>query len=468
MRLLSFLLAALILSPAAPAAQGVADDGGAIDAAQCSAIVERLADQVAARYCLPEDAAKIAAHLREELAAGHFQPCTTRASLAYELTDALRAVNGDKHFKVRVRPEGQMAEDEVDPLGAFLRRGEELRESNCGVVRAEVLQGNVGLLDLRAFAPVDAARAPLAAAMNLLAGVDALIVDVSRNPGGDPATVRFLCSYFFGERTHLNSLVYRLPEGGERVDEFWTLDEVPGKRLVDVPLFVVASSFTGSGAEEFTYDLKTQERAMVVGQTTVGAANPGGFLPLDERLEAFVSSGRALNPITKTNWEGVGVAPDVEVAGPEALDRAIELARRSAEEYRTFRREEREAALADAREALKTAAALADAGKADEALAELRDPFSTALRDEVLDESMINLLGYDALEEEHVERALALLRFNAEAFPRSANAHDSLGEAWRRKGDTARALAAYRRALELDPGLRSARRAVDELGGAGG
>jgi len=257
---LLLLIAPLLL----PQPQLSQDDGGALSADARGALVERLADLVEARYCLPDDAAQIASHLRGQLEAGAFEHCASRAALAHELTGALRAVNGDRHFRVRVRPDGQIEEDEVDPIGAWMRRSEELRVSNCGFARAEVLDGNVGLLDLRAFAPIDAARDTAVCALGLLSGVDALVVDVRANGGGDPATVQLVCSYFFGERTHLNSLVYRLPEGGERVDEFWTLDEVPGARLVDVPLFVVTSGFTGSAAEEFTYNLKSRERALIV------------------------------------------------------------------------------------------------------------------------------------------------------------------------------------------------------------
>jgi tetratricopeptide (TPR) repeat protein len=186
-------------------------------------------------------------------------------------------------------------------------------------------------------------------------------------------------------------------------------------------------------------------------------------MPLDDRLEAFISTGRALNPVTGTNWEGVGVEPDIEAPLGQALEQAVELARRSAAEYREWRLAERTDALAEVREAVARASELADAGQLDEALAALRGPLADAIERELLGERVVNMLGYAALEADKVGRGVTLLRFNAEAFPESANAHDSLGAAWRRHGDTAQALTCYRRALELDPDLESARRAVDEL-----
>jgi hypothetical protein len=66
----------------------------------------------------------------------------------------------------------------------------------------------------------------------------------------------------------------------------------------------------------------------VVGERTVGAANPGGSGPVGDGFSMFISTGRPTNPITKSNWEGTGVAPDVEVPAAQALRRAQLLALR--------------------------------------------------------------------------------------------------------------------------------------------
>jgi hypothetical protein len=39
-----------------------------------------------------------------------------------------------------------------------------------------------------------------------------------------------------------------------------------------------------------------------------------------------VPFARAINPITKTNWEGTGVEPDVKIAADQALETAKKLA----------------------------------------------------------------------------------------------------------------------------------------------
>lgn len=390
------------------------DLGGPLDPQARRAIVETLATEVEARYCKPDVARAIAAHLRTELAAGAFDRCGNRLELAPALTQALRAVNDDRHFAVFGRPQGRIEEERSDPLRTAVRAREEGRLRNHGFTRVEVLDGNIGLLQLDGFADFGLARDTAAAAMRVLAGVDALIVDLRGNGGGSPDTVQFLCSYFFGERTHLNSLVIRRPEG-EIVNEYWTLDELPGPRLVDVPLYVLTSGNTGSAAEEFCYNLQTRDRAILIGQTTGGAANPGGTVALDERLVAFISDGQARNPVTGTNWEGVGVVPEVAVPVHQALDKALVLARTAADDYRRFREEDRDALLETLAAAQATARAHLAAGRPDDALRVLSGPLADALERGLLGTADLARVGRAFEERGESDMARLWERASAEA-----------------------------------------------------
>jgi hypothetical protein len=66
---------------------------------------------------------------------------------------------------------------------------------------------------------------------------------------------------------------------------------------------VLTSKRTFSGAEEFTYNLKNLKRATIIGETTGGGAHPAGF-PHQRAFRMFIPTGRAISPITKTNWKG--------------------------------------------------------------------------------------------------------------------------------------------------------------------
>jgi len=135
--------------------------------------------------------------------------------------------------------------------------------------------------------------------------------------------VAFVASYLFEKRTHLND-IYNRKENA--TIEHWTRPDVPGHKFVDQPVFVLTSARTFSGAEEFCYDLATLKRATIVGETTGGGAHPTALKRLDDHFALAVPFARAINPITKTNWEGKGIEPNVRVPANQALDAATKLA----------------------------------------------------------------------------------------------------------------------------------------------
>jgi C-terminal processing protease CtpA/Prc len=88
----------------------------------------------------------------------------------------------------------------------------------------------------------------------------------------------------------------------------------------------LTSKQTFSGAEEFTYNLKNLKRATIIGETTGGGAHPVSGHRIDDHFMIGVPFAKAVNPISKTNWEGTGVEPDVKVPAADALATAQKLA----------------------------------------------------------------------------------------------------------------------------------------------
>lgn len=181
-------------------------------------------------------------------------------------------------------------------------------------------KGNVGYIDLRRFVPREHAGETAVAAMNFVAHCDALIFDLRQNHGGYPSMVQLITSYLVDpEPRHINSFYYR-PTG--ETQQFWTFPHVPGRRRPDIPVYVLTSSATGSGAEEFAYNLKHMGRATLVGETTVGAAHPVTKEVVQGVYDVRLAYGRPINPVTGLNWEGTGVEPHIAVPAAEALQTA--------------------------------------------------------------------------------------------------------------------------------------------------
>jgi C-terminal processing protease CtpA/Prc len=315
-KLLSRVLVAAVLvaSTSGTAAQQAPP---AIDAATRQQVIDGAIEHMQRAYIFEDVAAKMATALRAHAKAGAYDAITNGADLATELTKHLQEVSKDKHLRVLYNPAGIAGAQPPATEEERARRAAAERRGNYGLHRVERLDGNVGYIELRGFSGSREAGTAVAAAMNLLANTDALIFDLRRNGGGSPVTIGFISSYLFDKPVHLNDFYVR--ETGRR-QSFHTSETVEGRRYGQIkPVYVLTSNRTFSAAEEFTYNLKHLKRAVVVGETTGGGAHPGGVRRITDHFGIWLPTGRAINPITGTNWEGVGIAPDIAVNPADAL-----------------------------------------------------------------------------------------------------------------------------------------------------
>jgi hypothetical protein len=290
----------------------------AVGAKDRAAIVADIAAAVRDSYVDPATARRMAELLRRQLAIGAYDGLATLDAFTEKLTADLRSVSHDKHLAVGWDPTPPPPQAEELPDAALeARMAAMMRRENYCFRKVERLAGNVGYLKLDCFAPAKLGGGTAVAAMGFLAGTDALIVDLRDNHGGDASMVQFLASYLVPPDTHLDSFYFR---EGDRTEQSWSQAWVPGTRLAAVPVFVLTSSRTFSGAEELAYVLKALKRATLVGETTAGAANLTGIYRLQGYPVAVnLPGGRPINPVTGSNWEGTGVEPEVAAAELEAL-----------------------------------------------------------------------------------------------------------------------------------------------------
>lgn len=286
-----------------------------------------------------------------------------------------------------------------------------MAEVNYGFTEVKVLNGNIGYLNLRMFADINYAKEAATAAMGFLSNTNAIIIDLRTNGGGVPSMMQLLASYFTGAKPVLLSNFYERKTNSKT--QLYTFESIAGKRLTNTPLYILTSKKTFSAAEAFTYTLKHYNKAIVVGEVTKGGANRTKRLNLNTNFSISVPYIKAIHPVTKTNWEGKGVAPTIKTAKKDAF-----------------------------------------------VIAYLDAINKTVKRNK---SKILNRIGYTFLQEKSIDNAIKVFQENAKQFPNDANSWDSLGDAYFHKEDKRNSLKAYKKALELDPKSNSAKKRIQLL-----
>jgi hypothetical protein len=318
--LISVFFLALLVLPADDiyAQPRLSEDETVLSNSMKDEIIDTLLNAFNRYYAFPEIAADLEKAIREKQSQKAYADITDFRAFVRQLSKDFRETTNDLHVAVSVMSE----EDFYPSVGDTLTEAKIAKRArqNFGFRKLEWLQGNIGYLDLRQFDDPSYAGARAAAAMNFLADCDAVIIDLRQNGGGEPDMVQYLCSYFFAKPRLLNSLY---EHRGDSLHQSWTLAYVPGKKLLDTDLYILTSARTASGAEEFCYNMKHNQRATLIGETTAGAGHMVDFFDFPNlKIRAKISTGWPVNPHTGTNWEQVGVIPHIEVSAEKALKTA--------------------------------------------------------------------------------------------------------------------------------------------------
>lgn len=280
-----------------------------LDAATRGDVVQKLAAALHERYVFPDVGDKAGGRVKQNLQQGAYDQIRDPAAFATRLTSDLRAVAHDKHLGVEAIHAPISASGFPTPP-----------HSEAGVVRADRLADGISYIEVASFPPLPRFRPVIDKAMSALSGSRALIIDVRRNTGGDPASVAYLVSFLLpsDQRIHINDIVAR-QAGSVAFNRQVFNSEATPVNYAGRPVSVLTSARTFSGGEEFAYDVQSLNVGTVIGETTRGGANPTRPVPLGNDFLALVPYGRAENPVTKGNWEGSGVRPDLEAPASDTL-----------------------------------------------------------------------------------------------------------------------------------------------------
>ena len=305
--------ALLVLMPALSlaSAQSPAPAVPRLTAVVRAAVIDSAVARLERTYVEADTARLIGSVLQGQREAGAYTKADNPAQFAELVTRDLRSLNGDLHLSLRYLPNPSP--------GGTTGLPSDPRFLNFGMGKAEILDGNIGYLEITGFlggnyqdAVVDALR--------FLSRTDALIIDVRRNGGGSGEMSHFIFSHFLGAEP-VPTIQVRGRASAEPVVRH-SLASVPGPRRPEVPLFVLTSQATGSAAEEFSFVLKNRKRATIVGTRTAGAGHMVTFVPVGNGFVMGLSITRVSDPLTGKEWEQVGVQPDLAVPAESALAEA--------------------------------------------------------------------------------------------------------------------------------------------------
>lgn len=269
-------------------------------------VIDNLIAKANEKYIFPDRAEALRDRLESRFSSGAYDGFQSARAFAAALTDDVQAVTNDKHFTVGFSAT-PLPEAVENPSQAEILADE--KKDNFGIREASMFPLEVGYLKLNYFGSTNEAREAIDKEMIKLADASALIIDLRENGGGDPATVAHLLSHILPPGTHVNTVQWR--NGTEQ--PFHTASNPPEQRFgSEKPVYVITSGDTFSGAEEFAYTVKSFGRGTISGDRTAGGAHPANVFKLNNNFVVSIPEGRAVNPITGSNWEGTGVSPDIK------------------------------------------------------------------------------------------------------------------------------------------------------------
>ncbi len=293
-----------------------------IDAAKRHAVIQSAAAKLKERYADPALADKMAKALQTNESIGAYDRITDSLYFAHMLTQHLQEASQDKHVAVvyvdKPGPDGRPGPSS-DVMKKYRAR---MLQENCTFEKVEMLPGRIGYLKLNSFPQPALCKDTAVAAMASLNEAQAVVLDLRENRSGFPEMVSLMASYFFDHREYLYNPREDSPE------KSWTNSPVPDNKLADKPLYILTSWKTASTPEQFAYNLKMRKRATLVGETTKGRSHAATFYRIDEHFGMGIPAVKPVNPFGKSDWEGVGVEPNVSVRADEALKTAVALARK--------------------------------------------------------------------------------------------------------------------------------------------
>ena len=298
-----------------------------ITADQARAAAEQIAQLIEKYYVFPDKRQNIAAAIRKAVA-DHRYDIADPYAFADRITTDLRAAANDVHLAVSFQPERSTEGSDHGPSADSQSAERSLRRRrNEGFEELKILPGNIRYVKVTGFMWTNDVTASVTDEIaRFLSGGDAVIIDLRGNSGGNASAVARLISYFMKDDNQVLMTFHDGMSGEVAVTR--VRDDLRAPRMIGKPLYTLIDGGTASAAEEFAYHVQQFKLGSLVGEKTAGAANNNQFFPVEPGFMVSISIGRPVHPVSKTNWEGVGIAPTDAAPATSALEEAQLLALR--------------------------------------------------------------------------------------------------------------------------------------------
>ncbi len=287
-------------------------------------VVDSLSKALAKNYIFPDTAQRMGAYIENRLKAGSYDKMMSGNAFAQALTTDIRSVYNDAHLSISYDPQMQHNLADTTTGNAAEKRRQNLAEyaqQNFGFKKLEILNGNIGYVSFdRFYGFNDYAKEVVNTAFSFLKNTNALIIDLRNNGGGSPDMEKYICSFLVPPGTQLSSVYERRTH---HIETAFTYQPSIAVSFVGKPIYILVNRRSFSAAEALCYDLQNIHRATIIGETTGGGAHLVGPNSISNGFIGLIPFARAISPVTGTDWEAVGVQPDVRINADSSLDAAV-------------------------------------------------------------------------------------------------------------------------------------------------
>lgn len=316
--LLSALGGVMAAAPFATAAQ--TSPHAALGAADRAGALERIKAEIGASYVFPERRGPAIDRLVAAAAEGRYDT-SDPVAFAERVTEDLTATTHDTHLYLRYDPawfaSASLPAAPGDDAQQIQLEAEIARHTNHGLAEMRILPGNIRYLRIEGFPWVEDETGPAYdGAMRFLKGGRAVIIDLRGNGGGWIQASKYLLSHFVAADT----LIATFHSPNAEPQQYRAADYLPSGRIQGPPVYILIDGRSRSAAEMVAYTFQQYGLGELIGARTEGAANISDDFGVAPGFRLSVSTGRTVQPISQTDWEGVGVTPTVETDPSQALE----------------------------------------------------------------------------------------------------------------------------------------------------